>query len=163
MTSAINMFKYFIFKYKYYTFVTMSILRKILLPFSLLYGLIIWLRNIFYDTGIFKSKSFPVPVICVGNLSVGGTGKTPMIEFLLRLLLPHYRTATLSRGYGRATKGFILLDSTDTASHVGDEPLQFKLKFPQASIAVDENRQRGISKLISDINPEVVLLDDAFQ
>ncbi|MEP6260887.1 MAG: tetraacyldisaccharide 4'-kinase [Gillisia sp.] len=141
----------------------MSILRKILLPFSLLYGLIILLRNIFYDSGIFKSKSFPVPVICVGNLSVGGTGKTPMIEFLLRLLLPHYRTATLSRGYGRATKGFFLLDSTDTASHVGDEPLQFKLKFPQASIAVDENRQRGISKLMSDINPEVVLLDDAFQ
>ena len=141
----------------------MSILRKILLPFSLLYGLIIWLRNIFYNTGIFKSKSFPVPVICVGNLSVGGTGKTPMIEYLLRFLLPHYRTATLSRGYGRSTKGFILLDSTDTASRVGDEPLQFKLKFPQASIAVDENRQRGISKLLTEINPEVVLLDDAFQ
>lgn len=141
----------------------MSILRKILLPFSLFYGLIIWLRNIFYDTGLIKSKSFPVPVICVGNLSVGGTGKTPMIEYLLGFLLPQYRTATLSRGYGRSTKGFILLDSTDTASRVGDEPLQFKLKFPGAAIAVDENRQRGISKLLSEINPEVVLLDDAFQ
>lgn len=86
-----------------------------------------------------------------------------MIEYLLRLLLPHYSTATLSRGYGRSTKGFILLESADTASRVGDEPLQFKLKFPQASIAVDENRQRGISNLLSGVNPEVVLLDDAFQ
>ena len=141
----------------------MSILRKFLLPFSLLYGLIIWLRNIFYETGIFRSQSFPLPVICVGNLSVGGAGKTPMIEYLLRFLLPQYRTATLSRGYGRSTKGFILLDSKDAATHVGDEPLQFKLKFPGAAIAVDGNRQRGISNLLSGSNPEVILLDDAFQ
>lgn len=141
----------------------MSILRKILFPFSLIYGSIIWLRNIFYDSGILRSKSFTRPVICVGNLSVGGTGKTPMIEYLLRLLLPQYRIATLSRGYGRDSKGYILLKSDDEASWVGDEPLQFKLKFPQAFIAVDENRQRGISNLISFVSPDVVLLDDAFQ
>ncbi len=141
----------------------MSILRKILFPFSLLYGLIIWLRNIFYDAGILKSRSFSIPVICVGNLSVGGTGKTPMIEYLLRFLLPLYGTATLSRGYGRTTKGYILLAGEEPASRVGDEPLQFKLKFPGAFIAVDENRQRGISNLLSQVSPEVVLLDDAFQ
>ncbi len=141
----------------------MSILRKILFPFSLIYGFIIWLRNIFYDSGVLSSKSFPGPVICVGNLSVGGTGKTPMIEYLLRMLLPQYRIATLSRGYGRDSKGYILLKGDDKASRVGDEPLQFKMKFPEAFIAVDENRQRGISNLISQVSPDVVLLDDAFQ
>ncbi|QED36279.1 tetraacyldisaccharide 4'-kinase [Antarcticibacterium arcticum] len=141
----------------------MSILRKILLPFSLLYGFIIWLRNIFYDSRVFKSRSFALPVICVGNLSVGGTGKTPMIEYLLRLLLPQYRIATLSRGYGRNSKAYILLKDDDEASRVGDEPLQFKLKFPEAFIAVDENRERGISTLLSQVSPDVVLLDDAFQ
>jgi len=141
----------------------MSILRKFLFPFSLIYGLIIWLRNILYDCGILKSTAFEVPVICVGNLSVGGTGKTPMIEYLLRLLLPQYPTATLSRGYGRSSKGFILLKGDEDASWVGDEPLQFKLKFPGAFIAVDENRQRGILNLLSQASPRVILLDDAFQ
>jgi tetraacyldisaccharide 4'-kinase len=141
----------------------MSILRKILIPFSLLYGLAIGARNIFYDTGILKSRSYPLPVICVGNLSMGGTGKTPMIEYLLRLLHPSFKTAALSRGYGRKTKGFFLLKGSEAASKVGDEPLQFKTKFPEAIIAVDEDRQRGISKLQTLFSPEVVLLDDAFQ
>lgn len=141
----------------------MSILRKILIPFALLYGLIISIRNYFYDINLISSKAYPYPVIGVGNLSVGGTGKTPMIEYLLRLLMPEYRVATLSRGYGRKSRGFYLLQGTETASMVGDEPLQFKVKFPQAIIAVDENRQRGISRLHSETSPEVILLDDAFQ
>lgn len=141
----------------------MSILRKILIPFALLYGLIISIRNYFYDINLLTSKAYPFPVIGVGNLSVGGTGKTPMIEYLLRLLMPEHRVATLSRGYGRNTSGFHLLDGTENASMVGDEPLQFKTKFPEASIAIDENRQRGISRLNAESSPEVILLDDAFQ
>lgn len=141
----------------------MSILRKILLPFSYLYGAILDARNFSYEKGLLESRSFPVPVICVGNLSVGGTGKTPLIEYLLRLLLPQYKTATLSRGYGRKSKGYLLLTKEDRAERVGDEPLQFKKKFPEAIVAVDENRQRGISNLLAGYQPEVVLLDDAFQ
>lgn len=141
----------------------MSILRKILIPFALLYGLIISIRNYFYDINLISSEAYPFPVIGVGNLSVGGTGKTPMIEYLLRLLMPEHRVVTLSRGYGRKTSGFYLLKGTENASMVGDEPLQFKIKFPDALIAVDENRQRGISRLKSESFPEVILLDDAFQ
>lgn len=141
----------------------MSILRKILIPFSLLYSLIIRLRNYFYDINLFNSISYSFPVIGVGNLSVGGTGKTPMIEYLLRLLMPEYRVATLSRGYGRKTRGFHLLQGTEIASMVGDEPLQFKVNFPNARVAVDEDRQRGISLLHSESSPEVILLDDSFQ
>lgn len=120
-------------------------------------------RNWLYDSGVLKSRTFSLPVICVGNLSVGGTGKTPMIEYLLHFLVPHYRVATLSRGYGRRTSGFKLLSREDQAEAVGDEPLQFKNKFPQAIVAVDEKRHRGIDTLISEKAPEVVLLDDAFQ
>jgi len=121
------------------------------------------IRNLLYDIGFLKSKSYSFPLICVGNLSVGGTGKTPMIEFLIELLLPEYKVATLSRGYGRKTKGYRLVTSTETAKNVGDEPLQFKNKFRNAVIAVDENRREGISKLRKDHNPDVILLDDAFQ
>lgn len=120
-------------------------------------------RNLSYKRGILKSHTFPVPIICVGNLSVGGTGKTPMIEYLLRLLMPSHRTATLSRGYGRKSSGYLLLSPDDLAEKVGDEPLQFKKKFAEAIVAVDENRQRGISNLLASHNPEVILLDDAFQ
>lgn len=141
----------------------MSKLRKILFPLALLYGFVMILRNLLYDSGLFKFRSFPFPVICVGNLSVGGTGKSPMIEYLLTLLLPHHRIATLSRGYGRDSSGFHLLDGTETSEMVGDEPLQFKSKFKNAIVAVDENRTRGISRLHSDCSPEVILLDDAFQ
>ena len=141
----------------------MSILRKILFPFALLYGMVMLLRNFLYDAKVFKSSSFPFPVICVGNLSVGGTGKSPMIEYLLTLLISNHKTATLSRGYGRNSSGFHLLDGSETAEMVGDEPLQFKSKFRRAIVAVDEKRTRGISLLQSGYSPEVILLDDAFQ
>ena len=141
----------------------MSILRKILTPFALLYGTGMLLRNGLYNVKIFKSKAFPLPVISVGNLSVGGTGKSPMIEYLLTLLISNYKTATLSRGYGRDSTGFYLLDGSETAEMVGDEPLQFKTKFKHAIVAVDEKRTRGISLLLANCSPEVILLDDAFQ
>ncbi|WP_010230406.1 tetraacyldisaccharide 4'-kinase [Gillisia marina] len=141
----------------------MSILRKFLLPFALLYGLIMLIRNFLYDLRILKSEAYSFPVICVGNLSVGGTGKTPMIEYLLELLLPSHKVATLSRGYGRKTKGFRLVTTDESAVNVGDEPLQFKNKFENAIVAVDENRRRGIANLQKEQNPDLVLLDDAFQ
>ncbi len=141
----------------------MSIFRKFLLPISPLYGLATSLRNIFYDRGIFKSRSFPLPIICVGNLSVGGTGKSPMVEYLISHISKTRRVATLSRGYGRVTRGFHLLNSNDRAYLVGDEPLQFKNKFTKIHVAVDENRQRGITNLIEITKPEVIILDDAFQ
>lgn len=141
----------------------MSISRKFLLPFSPLYGLVTGLRNLFYDRGIFKSQSYALPVICVGNLSVGGTGKSPMVEYLLDHIAKYHRVATLSRGYGRTTSGFYLLSEKDNAEKVGDEPLQFKSKFPELNVAVDEDRQRGIAELVKKVNPEVIILDDAFQ
>ena len=141
----------------------MKLLRKILLPFALLYQGILFVRNKMYDFGWISSKSYPFPVICVGNLRVGGTGKSPMIEYLLRLL-QEIPVAVLSRGYKRNTQGFFLLKGTETAKQVGDEPLQFKRKFPEAIIAVDENRQHGIEELRKPQHPpSVVLLDDAFQ
>jgi len=141
----------------------MSILRKFLFPFALMYGLIMLIRNLLYDLSVFKSESYSFPVICVGNLSVGGTGKTPMIEYLLELLLSEYRVATLSRGYGRKTEGYRLVFKTESAINVGDEPLQFKNKFEDAIVAVDEYRLRGIAKLKKEHNPDLILLDDAFQ
>ncbi|HSP11278.1 MAG TPA: tetraacyldisaccharide 4'-kinase [Salegentibacter sp.] len=137
-------------------------MRKLLLPFSLLYGFIMLIRNFLYDSRILKSKSYDLPVICVGNLNTGGTGKSPMIEYLLKVLGKEYRVASLSRGYKRKTKGYQLLKGTETAAEVGDEPLQFKKKFPDALVAVDANRQNGIANLLKE-NPEVILLDDAFQ
>ena len=141
----------------------MSILRKFLFPFALLYGLIMLIRNLLYDLRIFKSESYSFPVICVGNLSVGGTGKTPMIEYLLELLLPNHKVATLSRGYGRKTKGYRLVTKEEGVANVGDEPLQFKNKFEDAIVVVDENRRRGIAKIQKLHNPDLILLDDAFQ
>ncbi len=141
----------------------MKLIRFLLFPFAVLYDLITSIRNLFFSTGIFKSKSFEIPVIAVGNLSVGGTGKTPQIEYLIRLLKDSYKIATLSRGYKRKTKGFQILKETHTAEDVGDEPLQFFLKFKEITVAVDANRTQGIKKLQELIQPEVVLLDDAFQ
>lgn len=142
----------------------MQNLRKILLPFSLLYGAIVWLRNKFFDWNWISSKAYGFPVICVGNLSVGGTGKSPMIEYLIRLLKDDYQIATLSRGYKRKTSGFYLLTGNEDAVETGDEPLQFKTKFSEITVAVDENRQRGIGELQKlEVEPEIVLLDDAFQ
>lgn len=142
----------------------MILLRKILFPLAFLYWLITYIRNWLYDKGIFKSSSFDIPIIAVGNLSVGGTGKTPQIEYLIRLLSDNYKVAVLSRGYKRTTKGFILADENASASSIGDEPFQFYSKFPNIQVAVDANRKSGIENLLQLPNkPDVVLLDDAFQ
>jgi tetraacyldisaccharide 4'-kinase len=142
----------------------MKLLRYILFPFSILYGFITSIRNFFFDKGILKSTSFDVPVIAVGNLSVGGTGKTPQIEYLIRLLSDKYKVATLSRGYKRKSEGFVLANETSNAEILGDEPFQFYQKFPNIQVAVDANRTNGITQLLSQKEkPEIILLDDAYQ
>lgn len=142
----------------------MIILRYLLFPFSVLYGWITSIRNYLFDIHFFKSKSFDIPTIVVGNLSVGGTGKTPQIEYLIRLLSQKYKIATLSRGYKRKSKGFILANSTVTSQLIGDEPYQMYQKFPNIQVAVDADRCNGIQQLLNqDTKPEVILLDDAFQ
>ena len=142
----------------------MNLLRKILFPFAVLYGFITSIRNFLFDKGMLKSHSFDVPVIAVGNLSVGGTGKTPQIEYLIRLLSPNYKVATLSRGYKRQSKGFVLADSTSNAEILGDEPFQFYTKFKNIQVAVDADRKNGIEQLLyQQERPDVILLDDAFQ
>ena len=142
----------------------MKLLRYILFPVVPFYYLVTWLRNKCYDLGVFKSTSYNFPVICVGNLSVGGTGKTPMIEYLIRLLSSEYKLATLSRGYKRKTDGFIVADTHTTVADIGDEPFQFYNKFKDVIVSVDANRVEGIAHLreLATV-PEVVLLDDAFQ
>ncbi|MBZ4041865.1 tetraacyldisaccharide 4'-kinase [Flavobacterium hibisci] len=142
----------------------MNLLRKIFFPFAILYGFITSIRNFLFDKGILKSTSFNVPVIAVGNLSVGGTGKTPQIEYLIRLLSNQYKVAALSRGYKRKSEGFVLANSTSNAEILGDEPFQFYQKFPNIQVAVDANRTNGITQLLSQkIKPEIILLDDAYQ
>lgn len=142
----------------------MNILRKILFPFAILYGLITAIRNFLFDKGILKSYSFDLPIIAVGNLSVGGTGKTPQIEYLIRLLSNDYKIATLSRGYKRKSEGFVLADANVNSEILGDEPFQFFQKFPNIQVAVDANRKNGIEQLLSKkTKPEVILLDDAYQ
>jgi tetraacyldisaccharide 4'-kinase len=142
----------------------MIFLRKILFPFALVYGWITQFRNFLFDVGILKSYSFHIPVIAVGNLTVGGTGKTPQIEYLVRLLSEQYSVATLSRGYKRKSKGFILADENSNAMILGDEPYQMHLKFPKIQVAVDADRKNGIEQLLLQKNkPEIIVLDDAFQ
>ena len=142
----------------------MIILRYLLFPFSVLYGWITSIRNFLYDKGFLKSYSFDIPIIAVGNLSVGGTGKTPQIEYLIRLLSPNYKIATLSRGYKRKSKGFILANEKSNAEILGDEPFQMHQKFPNIKVAVDADRKNGIEQLLSlEDKPQIILLDDAFQ
>ena len=141
----------------------MIFFRFLLFPFAILYDFITRIRNYFYDVGILRSTSFEIPVIAVGNLSVGGTGKTPQIEYLIRILQNEYTIAVLSRGYKRKTSGFIVVDTSHTAADVGDEPLQFFNKFSTISVAVDENRVHGIQELHKICAPDIILLDDAFQ
>jgi len=142
----------------------MNLLRKLLFPFAILYGFITSIRNFLFDKGILKSTSFDLPVIAVGNLSVGGTGKTPQIEYLIRLLSDKYKIATLSRGYKRKSEGFVLANENSNAEILGDEPFQFHQKFPNVMVAVDANRTNGIQQLLSkDEKPEIILLDDAYQ
>ena len=142
----------------------MKLLRILLFPFAIIYDIVTAIRNVLFDLGLLKSNSFKTPTIVVGNLSVGGTGKTPQIEYLIKLLKTRYSIGVLSRGYGRASKGFILAETRHTASDIGDEPLQFYNKFDDLTVAVDEQRVRGIQNL-EQLNtaPEVILLDDAFQ
>lgn len=138
--------------------------RILLLPFALLYWLGIAIRNWLYNKNIIESTSFGLPLICVGNLSVGGTGKSPMVEYLVSNLKTDYKVATLSRGYKRKTKGYALAGERTTALEIGDEPMQFHLKFPDVPVAVGEERIVAIPQLLHD-KPEVqvIILDDAFQ
>lgn len=135
-------------------------LRYLLFPFSILYGIVVFVRNKLYDTGMFKVIGFDIPVICVGNLVVGGSGKSPVTEYLVRLF-PDRKIAILSRGYGRKTKGFILADNLATAETIGDEPMQFYRKFPQITVAVCEDRVVGARRLQKD--HDLIILDDAYQ
>ena len=138
-------------------------MRILLLPISLLYHIVLSIRHKLYDWHILKSKRFEKPVICVGNLNLGGTGKTPHTEYLIRLLKNDYRVATLSRGYGRRTKGFKLAETSSTYNDLGDEPLLYFKKYPGIQVAVDEDRVDGVTHLFGEQGVEVVLLDDAFQ
>jgi tetraacyldisaccharide 4'-kinase len=141
-------------------------LKFFLYPFSFLYGTAVYFRNLFYDWNLLKSKEFEVPVISIGNITVGGTGKTPHVEYLVKLLKDKFEVATLSRGYKRKTKGFQQVDVTSEVSETGDEPLQIKKKFPEITVSVCENRVAGVEKLLTTPeikSPDVILLDDAFQ
>jgi tetraacyldisaccharide 4'-kinase len=138
--------------------------RILLLPFALLYWLIIGIRNWMYDKKIFRSTSFALPVVCIGNLSWGGTGKSPMVEYLIDLLNQPYRVATLSRGYKRKTKGYAAANEHSTALEIGDEPMQFHLKYPGVPVTVGERRIEVIPQLLHDFpDTAVIILDDAFQ
>ena len=141
-------------------------INKWLYPASWLYGAGVYLRNKMFDWGIYKERSFPLPVICIGNITVGGTGKTPHTEYLIRLLQKRYQVAVLSRGYKRKSEGFILANENTPVHLIGDEPYQMKQKFPDIHVAVDKDRCHGIEQLCKEsiaTNTEVILLDDAFQ
>jgi tetraacyldisaccharide 4'-kinase len=153
-----------LYNHKIVYFRSMNFIRKILFPFSILYSAIASIRNYCYDNSLLKSYSFNLPIIAVGNLSVGGTGKTPQIEYLIRLLSDKYKVATLSRGYKRKSNGFILADANVNSEIIGDEPFQYYTKFPNIQVAVDADRKNGIEQLLSiSSKPDVILLDDAYQ
>lgn len=147
----------------------MDTLRKflspILFPVSLIYGFVVYIRNMLYDNQIlFKSAVFKIPVIVIGNITVGGTGKTPHTEYLVEILKNHFKVAVLSRGYKRKTNGFLIATTESTSTEIGDEPLQIKKKFPEIIVAVDGNRVRGIGNLLEKFpDIDLVLLDDAYQ
>ena len=136
----------------------------LLAPISWIYGFVVWLRNLLYDDHILRSTKLSIPTICVGNLAVGGTGKTPMAEYLLSLLSANYKVALLSRGYGRKTHGFRLANEHDTAQTIGDEPMQIHLRFPNIPVAVCADRVKGVKQL-QHLYPDLqcVILDDAYQ
>jgi tetraacyldisaccharide 4'-kinase len=139
----------------------LKLIRLLLFPISILYGLGVYLRNLLFDCGLFKSTKFTIPVLVIGNITVGGSGKSPMTEYLLKLLKNELRVAVLSRGYGRKTTGFKLVETDSTAAEVGDEPMQFKQHFPALTVAVCEDRAAGMHHLVP--NHDVVILDDAYQ
>jgi tetraacyldisaccharide 4'-kinase len=143
---------------------TFQSIRFLLLPVALIYGAVVWVRNRLFDRNILKGTAFNLPIICIGNLSVGGTGKSPMTEYLLRLLKDRYKVATLSRGYKRKTRGYVLAGASTSALEIGDEPMLFHLKFPQVAVAVGEQRMEAIPQLLQDRpGTRVVIMDDAFQ
>lgn len=147
-----------------FNFPLLRTVRIVLFPLSLLYFVIIWIRNKLYDKGIIRSAVFNLPIICVGNLAVGGTGKSPMVEYLVRLLKDEFKIATLSRGYKRKTKGYALANEHTTALEIGDEPMQFHSKFPDVPVAVGEQRLVAIPQLLHDHpGTQAIILDDAFQ
>lgn len=135
----------------------------ILRPLGWLYGMVTFFRNMLYNNGTLASRSYPFPVICIGNISVGGTGKTPHTEYTVDLLRKKYRIAVLSRGYGRRTKGFVLAQVESGSTQIGDEPYQISRKFPNIPVAVCEDRSQGIDLLFKSFAPEAIILDDAFQ
>jgi tetraacyldisaccharide 4'-kinase len=138
--------------------------RLLLLPIAIVYWAVIYIRNYFYDKQWLHSAEFGIPLITVGNLAVGGTGKSPLIELLVEFLSPHYKVATLSRGYRRRTRGYAFAKPTSTALDIGDEPLSFFRKFPNIAVTVGEERVLAIPELLHDFpSTEVILLDDAFQ
>lgn len=138
--------------------------RVLLLPIALVYGLVVFIRNRLFDKGYLKSARFNFPLICVGNLAVGGTGKSPMVEYLVQLLQPQFKIGTLSRGYKRKTKGYALANTNTTALEIGDEPMQFHIKFPDIPVAVGEERIVAIPQLLQDVPYlQAIILDDAFQ
>lgn len=139
--------------------------RSLLLyPFSILYRIVTDIRNLLYNTGIFHSEEFDLPVICIGNITVGGTGKTPHAEYLIDLLRKEFKVALLSRGYKRKSKGFRIVSHSSSAAETGDEPLQVFLKFPDIIVAVDRDRAKGIRTILKEHpETEVIILDDGFQ
>lgn len=142
----------------------MGFLRMLLLPVSLCYGLLMMVRNWLFTIGILRSETFDVALISVGNLTAGGTGKTPQVEYLIRLLKEKYQVATLSRGYGRDSSGYILASRRSNYKYIGDEPMQYVRKFQDIKVAVDSHRARGIHALLKKFpSLDVILLDDAFQ
>lgn len=140
----------------------MWLLKKISFPVSLIYALVVYLRNYLYDINIFRGNSFKTPTICIGNLSVGGTGKTPMIEFLIEGLNDS-KLVVLSRGYGRGTKGYLEAGEYCTVEEIGDEPYQIHKKFPNIKVVVCEDRRSAIAKIEAEFSPDLILLDDAYQ
>lgn len=140
------------------------ILRILLFPFSVLYGIIVTVRNLLFDYGVLTSTSFKIPIITVGNLSVGGTGKTPQIEYLIRLLQNEYQITVLSRGYKRKSEGFVLANKNTKVEELGDEPFQFHQKFSKINVAVHGNRVEGVQKILTQKpSTNLILLDDAYQ
>lgn len=140
-----------------------KVLRWLLLPLSGIYAFVVWLRNRLYDSGMLKSSSFDIPVVIIGNLAVGGTGKSPMTEHILRIVNPFKPVAVLSRGYGRSTKGYRLVNTADRSTDVGDEPLQIKRKFPKNEVVVCEDRVYAIGRMQEKHGATAILLDDAYQ
>ncbi|SDB53452.1 lipid-A-disaccharide kinase [Flavobacteriaceae bacterium MAR_2010_188] len=142
----------------------MKFLRNILVPIVPFYWMATWVRNRLFDYGIMSSKEYSIPIICVGNLSTGGTGKTPMVEYLIELLQPTYKVAILSRGYRRKSEGFMLANNESRVEDLGDEPFQIHKKYPDILVTVDSDRRNGIKRLMEMENqPQVILLDDAYQ